>query len=81
VEELVNSDDTTAFNFAENCIQPHFQNTLANCTILLTESQCAHELEKTQLLLQERDKEIENLKSQIVQLQDIVTLLKNKIGG
>jgi hypothetical protein len=32
------------------------------------------------LLLQERDKEVENLKVQIAQLQDIVALLKNKIG-
>ncbi len=37
-----------------------------------------NELEKTQLLLQERDKENENLKQQISQLQEIITLLKQE---
>jgi transcriptional regulator with XRE-family HTH domain len=85
VEELVNSDEKTVLNFAENCTQHHFQNTLEHCTILLTEAQCAHELEKAHLQLELKDKElamqqreIENLKVQITQLQDIVTLLKDK---
>jgi len=73
-EELVNSDEKTVFNFAEN----HSQNNsnLAHCTIYLTEAQCVYELEKSRLLLQERDKEIENLKIQITQLQKINALLE-----
>jgi transcriptional regulator with XRE-family HTH domain len=76
-EELVSSDDKTVFNFAENCTQHHFQNTLANCTILLTESECAHELEKAHLVIDQKTKEIELLNKQIEQLQEINTLLKN----
>ena len=35
-----------------------------------------NELEKIALLLKERDKEVENLKTQISQLQEIIALLK-----
>jgi transcriptional regulator with XRE-family HTH domain len=72
VEELMNSDDKTVLNFAENCTQSN----LAHCTVYLTETQCVHELEKARLLLQERDKENENLKKQILQLEEINALLK-----
>ena len=37
---------------------------------LLSESQCANELEKARLLLQERDKEIEYLKKMIALLEN-----------
>ncbi len=44
--------------------------------IVLSETECANELEKSRLLLQERDKEIELLRQQIIQLQEINALLK-----
>lgn len=47
--------------------------------IFLTETQCAHELEKVHLLLQERDKEIENLKQQIEQLREMNALLHSVV--
>jgi transcriptional regulator with XRE-family HTH domain len=44
--------------------------------ILLSETQCAHELEKAQLLLQERDKENQQLKEQINLLKEVIALMK-----
>lgn len=79
MEDLVNSDDKTVFNFAENCNQNHyFQSPLANCTIFLTEAQCAHELAKAHLIIEQKTKEIELLNKQIVQLQEINALLKRQ---
>lgn len=78
VEELINSDDKTVFNFAENCNQGNLSG-----YIVLTETQCAHELEKYRLIVEQqskelvlKDREIENLKVQISQLQEINALLK-----
>ncbi len=51
-------------------------NGTTNNNVYLTETQCAHELEKANLLLQERDKEIENMKKQIAQLEKLVTILE-----
>jgi transcriptional regulator with XRE-family HTH domain len=73
VQELVDSDEKTVFNFAENCNQSN----LSHCTILLTETQCANKLEQAHLLLEERHKEIEYLKQQVAQLQEIISLMKN----
>ena len=42
-------------------------------------SDLEYELEKNSLLIKERDKEIENLKAQILQLQELNSLLKEKI--
>jgi transcriptional regulator with XRE-family HTH domain len=72
VQELVDSDEKTVFNFAENCNQSN----LSHCTILLTETQCANKLEQAHLLLEERHKEIEYLKQQVAQLQEIISLMK-----
>jgi transcriptional regulator with XRE-family HTH domain len=74
IQEFVDTKEKTVFNFAENCTQ---QGNNIHC-IVLSETQCAHELEKAQLLLQERNREIENLKQQIAQLQEINTLLRSK---
>jgi transcriptional regulator with XRE-family HTH domain len=74
VQELIDSNEKTVFNFAENCTQ----NGNNSQYIILSETQCAHELEKAQLLLQERNKENENLRQQIVQLQEINALLRSK---
>lgn len=70
VEELINSDDKTVFNFAENC--HHGQQNI----ILLTETQCIHELEKARLIIAQQAKEIELLNKQVEQLQEINALLK-----
>lgn len=45
-------------------------------SIVLSETECAHELEKSQLLLGERNKEIKLLKQQITHLQETNALLK-----
>jgi hypothetical protein len=45
--------------------------------ILLSESPCAYELEKAQLLLQEKDKEIALLNEKIVDLNRIIKLMEN----
>ncbi len=71
-QELVNTNEKTVFNYAENCSQ----NNQLQCHIILTETQCAHELEKAQLLLQERDKENVQLKKHIENLEDMIALLK-----
>lgn len=74
MEELINSDDKTVFNFAENHSNlAHSQN---NCTIYLTEAQCVHELEKAKFIIESQKNEIENLKVQITQLQKINALLE-----
>jgi cell shape-determining protein MreC len=56
-----------------------------NCTtsvaqgyIVLSETQCAHELEKAQLLLAERGKEIGYLKEENARLKEMMALLKER---
>jgi transcriptional regulator with XRE-family HTH domain len=73
LSQLLEMNEHTAFNvLLENHTNyGHHQN-----NIYLTETKCAHELEKKELLLIERDKEIENLKKQIAQLEEI-NRLKN----
>ncbi len=73
LEKLLGMNESNIFNLAEKSNNFPFPN---NCTIILSETQCVHELEKCQLLLQERNKEIEQLKQQIIQLQEINILLK-----
>jgi len=76
LQKLLGINEGNMFNVAENCTHDNHGN-LVHCTIL-SESQSAHELEKSHLLLQERDKEIENLKQQIEQLKEINMLLKSQ---
>jgi len=71
LQQLIGLNEKNIFNVIEN-----FTQSSQTGNIYLTETQCAHELEKFYLLLQERDKEIENLKQQIAQLQEINSLLK-----
>jgi len=73
LQKLLGMNEGNVFNVAENCTHSNLAR-----VILLSETQCAHELEKAHLLLQERDKEIENLKQQIEQLKEINDLLKSK---
>jgi len=74
LQELLGVNKGNIFTLSENC-----SHNLAHCTVLPSENECGHELEKAHLLLQERDKEIENLKQQIAQLQEINQLLKSQI--
>lgn len=64
------------FNFAENCAQSNQE--LAHCTILLSESQCAHELDKTRLIVAQKDREIAWLKEECERLKEINALLRKK---
>ncbi|MBB1074777.1 helix-turn-helix transcriptional regulator [Rhodoferax sp. 4810] len=70
--QFFNLNENNVFNIIELCHHSHITGSGA----VLTETQCVQELEKTQLLLQERDKEIAYLKQQIAQLQEINALLK-----
>jgi len=54
LQQLLGLNEGNVFNLAENY---NSTTNLAQYNILLTETQCAHELEKTRLLLQEREKE------------------------
>ena len=72
VQELIDSSEKTIFNFVENCTHGN----LAHCTILLTETQCAHELEKSRLIIEQKDKEIKLLNEQINQLKEMIELMK-----
>lgn len=72
LQKLLGLNEGNVFNLAENCNPTN----LAQCNILLTETQCAYELEKAHLLLRERDKEISYLKEENNQLKEIIELLK-----
>lgn len=63
LETLVGSETNHTVNIKGNCHHNH-------SVILLSETECAHELEKARLLLQERDKEIEYLKKMIALLEN-----------
>ena len=67
LEQLLGLNENNVYHIAE-----HYTGTNTNVgtqNIYLTESQCIHELEKSQLLLKERDKEIKHQ-------QEIIELLK-----
>lgn len=76
VTELLNTSERTVFNFAENCGQSNLAH-----TILLSESQCAHELDKARLIIAQKDKEITWLKQEGERLNEIIALLKRVGGG
>lgn len=72
LQELVGVQEGNIFNLVENWT--HGNNVRYN--IVLSEIEYAHELEKTTLLLQTRDKEIEHLQEEIAQLKKIIELLE-----
>jgi len=72
-KELIDSNENTILNFAEN-----FNHTNQHCTIVLSETQCAHELEKAHLIIEQQAKEVSGLKEQIIQLKEIIALMKNQ---
>jgi len=73
LQQLLGLNEKNIFNIIDN------SSPLGNhsCNIYLTETQCVHELEKSRLLLQERDKEINYLKQEIEHLKELVSLFKN----
>lgn len=72
IQELIDSNEKTIFNFAENCNST----SLAQGYILLSETQCVHELEKAHLTIEQKDKEIGWLNTEIGRLNEIIQLLK-----
>ncbi|MDO9213175.1 MAG: helix-turn-helix transcriptional regulator [Methylococcales bacterium] len=76
LQDLLGLNESNVVNVAGNC-QYIRHNSSPNVTLtLLTETQCANELEQTRLLLQERDKEIEHFKAENGLLRDVVELMK-----
>lgn len=68
LSDLLSFDTKNVFNFSpENCTHNHF----AQGYILLTETQCVHELEKAHFMIEQQNKEI-------VYLKEIIELMKNK---
>ena len=65
-------NEEKVLNYAENCT--HSNN--VKCNIYLTETQCAHELDQTRLLLQERNKEFEHLNTENSLLREVIELMK-----
>jgi transcriptional regulator with XRE-family HTH domain len=74
LQQLLGLNEGNVLNFAENCNPIN----LTQGSIFLTETRCVHELEKANLLLRERDKEISYLNQEVENLKQIITLLQNK---
>ncbi|MEI6707808.1 MAG: helix-turn-helix transcriptional regulator [Methylococcales bacterium] len=76
LQDLLGLNESNVVNIAGNC-QYIRHNYSPNVTLtLLTETQCAHELEQTRLLLQERDKEFEHLNTENGLLREVIELMK-----
>lgn len=71
LQKLIGLNESNVFNLAENT-----HTTTMQCSIVLSETQCVHELERSRLLLQEREKEIGYLKEENAQLKEIIRLMK-----
>lgn len=76
--DLLGLTDKTVFNFTNNKTKTINTVGINPTSNNVSDINLKHELEKSALLLKERDKEIENLKVQISQLQEINTLLKKE---
>jgi transcriptional regulator with XRE-family HTH domain len=66
LKDLLNFDTKNILNFAENCNPTN----LAQGYIILSQTECAHELEKSRLIIEQQNKEITYLK-------EIIELLKH----
>ncbi|SEH04516.1 hypothetical protein [Candidatus Venteria ishoeyi] len=64
-----------------NVLDHYITNNFGQGSIILSETQCAHELEKSRLLLLERDKEVDYLKNENQHLQKMIELLKTQSIG
>jgi len=71
-QELAGMKEGNVFNLIENCTHAHGN----RYNIVLSETECAHELEKAHLLLGERDKQISHLQAENAQLKKIIELLE-----
>lgn len=77
LQDLLGLNESNIVNIAGNCCQHIRYNHSQNVTLtLLTETECAHDLEQTRLLLQERDKEIDHLKTENSLLREVADLMK-----
>jgi len=72
-QELAGMKEGNIFNLVENCTHAHGN---VRYNIVLSETECAHELEKAHLLLGERDKQISHLQAENAQLKKIIELLE-----
>lgn len=78
LQDLLGLNESNVIHITGNCqYVKHNYSPNVNLT-LLTETECAHELEKTRLLLQERDKELEHLKTENALLRNVVELMKTQ---
>ncbi|MDD1608481.1 MAG: helix-turn-helix domain-containing protein [Methylococcaceae bacterium] len=76
LQDLLGLNDSNIVNVAGNCQNTRYNYAQNVNLTLLTETQCAHELDQTRLLLQERDKEIEHLKTENSLLREVADLMK-----
>ena len=78
--ELFDLNEKNVFHFAGRYYAHHHQiNYLADASI--TESvELKHELEKSHLIIQQQEKEIGYLKEEIVQLKEIIALVKKQVS-
>jgi transcriptional regulator with XRE-family HTH domain len=76
LQDLLGLTEKTIFNFTTSTTVNAISSGTNPTSNNISDTNLIHELEKTALLLKERDKEIENLKQQIAQLQEINGLLK-----
>lgn len=67
--KLLELNEGNVFNLAENCTHTNLH--LSKCTVVLSETQCVHELEKAQLIIEQQAKEIEYLR-------EIIALMKKE---
>ena len=76
LQDLLGLNESNVVHIAGNC--QHIRHNYAQnvALTLLTETECAHELDQTRLLLQERDKELEHLKTENGLLRDVIELMK-----
>lgn len=72
LQRLWGLNEGNVFNVAENCSPTH----LSQGYILLSEAQCAHELDKARLIASQKDMEIFWLKEEVDRLKEIISLLK-----
>jgi transcriptional regulator with XRE-family HTH domain len=76
LQDLLGLNESNVVHVAGNCQYiRHNYSPNVNLT-LLTEAECTHELEQTRLLLQERDKEIDHLKTENSLLREVLELMK-----
>jgi transcriptional regulator with XRE-family HTH domain len=76
LQDLLGLNESNVVHIAGNC--QHIRHNYAQnvALTLLTETECAHELDQTRLLLQERDKELEHLKTENGLLREVIDLMK-----